>query len=72
MYIKKTTGLLVSANENKEPERTFFPTLTRKKVENRKINDFFFLQLHLQHMDVAGLGVESELQLRPTPQPYQI
>ena len=24
---------------------------------------FFFLLLHLQHMEVPGLGVESELQL---------
>ena len=29
----------------------------------------FFLGLHLQHMDVPGLGVKSELQWRPVPQP---
>ena len=29
---------------------------------------FFFLWPHLQHMEVPGLGVESELQLQPTPQ----
>ena len=27
---------------------------------------FFFLSLHLWHMEVPGLGVKSELQLRPT------
>ena len=26
---------------------------------------------HLWHMEVPGLGVESELQLQPTPQPQQ-
>ena len=31
----------------------------------------FFLQAHLQHMEVPGLGVELELQLRPVPQPLQ-
>ena len=30
-----------------------------------------FLGLHLQHIEVPGLAVESELQLRPTPQPQQ-
>ena len=30
---------------------------------------FFFLQLHLWHMEVTGPGVQLELQLRPTPQP---
>ena len=29
------------------------------------------LQLHLQHMQVPRPGVESELQLKPTPQPQQ-
>ena len=29
---------------------------------------FFFLWPYLQHMEVASLGIESELQLRPTPQ----
>ena len=29
---------------------------------------FFFLGPHLRHMEVARLGVESELQLEPTPQ----
>ena len=28
-------------------------------------NDFFLLWLHLWHMEVSGLGVELELQLRP-------
>ena len=36
---------------------------------------FFFFPLilvwHLQHMEVPRLGVESEMQLRPTPQPRQ-
>ena len=32
---------------------------------------FFFLGLHLRHMEVPGLGVELELQLQPTPQPRQ-
>ena len=32
---------------------------------------YFFLQLHWWHMEVPGLGVESELQLRPMPQPQQ-
>ena len=32
---------------------------------------FFFLQLHLWHREVFGLGVELELQLRATPQPWQ-
>ena len=32
---------------------------------------FFFLWPHPQHMEVPGLGVESELQLRSTPQPRQ-
>ena len=32
---------------------------------------FFFLWLHLQHMEVPGSGVESKLQLRPMPQPWQ-
>ena len=32
---------------------------------------FFFSWLHLQHMGVPGLGVKSELQLRPTSQPWQ-
>ena len=31
----------------------------------------FFLGLHPQHMEVPGLGVESELQLRPAPQLQQ-
>ena len=30
---------------------------------------FFFLGPHLWHTDVPGLGVDSELQLRPKPQP---
>ena len=29
---------------------------------------FFFLLLHPWHTEVSSLGVESELQLRPTPQ----
>ena len=29
---------------------------------------FFFLRPHLQHMEVPGLGIESKLPLRPTPQ----
>ena len=32
---------------------------------------FFFLGLHLQHMEVPGIGVESELQLPATPWPQQ-
>uniref|UniRef100_A0A8D1F9Y2 small monomeric GTPase n=1 Tax=Sus scrofa TaxID=9823 RepID=A0A8D1F9Y2_PIG len=32
---------------------------------------FFFLGPHPQHMEVPGLGVESELYLRLTPQPWQ-
>ena len=32
----------------------------------------FFVWPHLQHMDVPGLGVESELQLRPMPQPMPL
>ena len=32
---------------------------------------FFFLGLHPRHMEVPSLGVKSELQLRPTPQPQQ-
>ena len=31
---------------------------------------FFFLGPHLQHIEVSRLGVESELQLPPTPQVY--
>ena len=31
----------------------------------------FFLWLHLQHMEVSRLRVQTELQLRPTPQPWQ-
>ena len=29
----------------------------------------FFLQLHLWHKEVPGIGAESELQLKPTPEP---
>ena len=32
---------------------------------------FFFLQPHLQHMEIPGLGVELRLQLRPTLQAWQ-
>ena len=32
---------------------------------------FFFLWPYLQHMKVPGLGVESELQVEPIPQPQQ-
>ena len=32
---------------------------------------FSFLRLHLRHMEVPGLRVESELQLKPTPQQQQ-
>ena len=32
---------------------------------------FFFLRPHLQHMEVIRLRVKFELQLRPTPQPWQ-
>ena len=32
---------------------------------------FFFSQLHLQHVEVLGLGVKSELQLWPLPQSQQ-
>ena len=32
---------------------------------------FFFLGSHLRHIEVPGLGVKSELQLRPMPQPWQ-
>ena len=32
---------------------------------------FFFLRLHLWHMEVPRLGVQLELQLRPLPQPQQ-
>ena len=32
---------------------------------------FFFLQQHPQHMEVPRQGVESELQLSPTPKPWQ-
>ena len=32
---------------------------------------FFFLGLHLWHMEVPKLGVELELQLLATPQPQQ-
>ena len=34
-------------------------------------NFFFFLGLHLGHKEVPRLGVELELQLQPTPQPWQ-
>ena len=30
---------------------------------------FVFLGPHLQHMEVPSLGVKSELQVQPTPQP---
>ena len=33
---------------------------------------FSFLGLYLQHMEVPGPGVESELQLLPQPQPHRI
>ena len=32
---------------------------------------FFFLQPHLQHLEVPRLGDKSELQLQPIPQPQQ-
>ena len=32
---------------------------------------FFFLWLYIRFMEVPGLGVKLELQLRPTPQPWQ-
>ena len=32
---------------------------------------FFSLGPHLWHMEVSRLGVQSELQLQPTPQPGQ-
>ena len=32
---------------------------------------FLFLHLHLWHMEVPRLGVKSELQLGPVPQPWQ-
>jgi len=32
---------------------------------------FSFIQQHLQHIEVAGLGTELGLQLRTTPQPWQ-
>ena len=32
---------------------------------------FCFLGQHLQHVDVSRVGVESVLQLQPTPQPQQ-
>ena len=35
-------------------------------------SNFFFVLLHLWHMGVPGLGAESELQLRPTPQQHWI
>ena len=41
-----------------------------RKMQEGK-NFFFFLQPHLRHTEVPGLGVESELQLRPTPQQQQ-
>ena len=31
----------------------------------------FYLQLHLQHMEIPGPGVKSELQLWPMPQLQQ-
>ena len=34
-------------------------------------NFFLFLHLHLWHMEVPRLGVKSELQLGPVPQPWQ-
>ena len=39
-------------------------TTTNKAVETETLFFFFFsfLGLHLQHMEVPGLGVESELQ----------
>ena len=33
---------------------------------------FFFLGLHPRHVEVPGLSVQLELQLRPTPQPQQL
>ena len=38
------------------------------------LNAFFFFPPHLWHMEVPGVGVESELQLGSTPQqqPHQI
>ena len=42
-----------------------------KNVYSVIIFFFFFLQPHLQHTDTPGLGVNSELQLSPTPQPEQ-
>lgn len=32
---------------------------------------FFFLQLHLWHIEVSGPGIKLELQLQPTPEPQQ-
>ena len=45
------------------------PVLGTQQILRRKI--LFFLGLHLQHMEVPRLGVKSELQLLPMPQPKQ-
>ena len=34
-------------------------------------NFFFFLWSHLWHMEILGVGFESEMQLRPMPQPQK-
>ena len=47
-----------------------FVTIARSEEEKYIIIfSFFFSQLHLWHMEVSGPGTESELQLRPMPQP---
>ena len=42
-----------------------------RQIPNGPFFFFSFLLLHLQHMEVPGLGVKLELHLRRTPQPQQ-
>ena len=45
--------------------------LSKDTVSGWRVCVCFFLQPHLQHMEVLSLGVQSELHLQPTPQPQQ-
>ena len=74
------------AQKNKQKIHSKFPTIpkdqvakyheTERQINKLKLPDrdfilFFFLGLHLWHIEVSRLGVELELQLQPIPQPQQ-
>ena len=71
LHQERNTSIHFHASNNittKHLKQKLTNKITRSnfRIHHHSIKFFFFLPLHLQHMEVPRLAVEWELQLRPT------